>query len=485
MRTKPPVHFILTILFVLSGCSHEIPQAILTADWSGTAKLEKGYANPLIDFNFTADPTAVEHEGRLYVYATNDQQQCDEKGPDSDNTYERIKSLAMMSTEDMVNWTWHGTIDVEALAPWIVASWAPSVVSRVEEDGLTHFYLYFSNSGVGSGVLTSTSPTGPWTSPLHRSLVDYSDPGNEDCEHPFDPGVVIDPGGTGWITFGAGVSKIARLGKDMISLDSEITPLPAKFHFEANELNFINDTYVYTYNTDWKDHSDWNLEVPAPSICCMSYMTSKTPLEPSSWTYHDNYFRNPGENGFDYSNNHTHLHKYKGQWYIFHHTMSLRHNLGVKGGYRNVSVDRIDIDESTLSIKMVPATYEGVSQVDAVDPFIWQQMEMTAGTKDVFFEPYGATGNMVACSDTTGSILVRGADFDNKARKLIISAIGTGRIEVRENCPSGTLISAVDIDSPEMSETKSVLAVSPSGKTDLCFLFKGTDLKIDMWKFGR
>lgn len=327
MRTKPPVHFILTILFVLSGCSHEIPQAILTADWSGTAKLEKGYANPLIDFNFTADPTAVEHEGRLYVYATNDQQQCDEKGPDSDNTYERIKSLAMMSTEDMVNWTWHGTIDVEALAPWIVASWAPSVVSRVEEDGLTHFYLYFSNSGVGSGVLTSTSPTGPWTSPLHRSLVDYSDPGNEDCEHPFDPGVVIDPEGTGWITFGAGVSKIARLGKDMISLDSEITPLPAKFHFEANELNFINDTYVYTYNTDWKDHSDWNLEVPAPSICCMSYMTSKTPLEPSSWTYHDNYFRNPGENGFDYSNNHTHLHKYKGQWYIFHHTMSLRHNL--------------------------------------------------------------------------------------------------------------------------------------------------------------
>ena len=356
--------YMLLAAGALTGCRPKISEPILTADWTGTAKLENTLANPLVDFNFTADPTAVEYEGRLYVYATNDQQQCDEKGPDSDNTYERIKTLAMMSTEDMVNWNWHGIINVEELAPWIYNSWAPSVASQVEEDGKTHFYLYFSNSGNGCGVLTSTSPVGPWSSPLQKSLVDRQTPGAEDCPHPFDPGVVIDDEGTGWLAFGGGgVGKIVQLGKDMTSLASRAAHIPTSYLFEASELNYINDTYVYTYNIDWQDHPDWDKDVPAPTRCCMSYMTSKTPLVTDSWVYRDNYFKNPGECGFDYSNNHTHLHKYKGRWYILYHSMSLRHNLGVKGGYRNVSVEEIPVDENTLTIEMVPATYEGVQQI--------------------------------------------------------------------------------------------------------------------------
>ena len=476
--------YMLLAAGALTGCRPKISEPILTADWTGTAKLEKKLANPLIDFNITADPTSVEYEGRLYVYATNDQQQCDEKGPDSDNTYERIKSLAMMSTEDMVNWTWHGIINVEELAPWIYNSWAPSVTSRIEEDGKTHFYLYFSNSGNGCGVLTATSPVGPWTSPLEKSLVDRQTPGVEDCPHPFDPGVVIDDEGTGWLAFGGGgVGKIVKLGRDMISVASRAAHIPTHYLFEASELNYINDTYVYTYNIDWQDHSDWDKDVPAPTRCCMSYMTSKTPLVTDSWVYRDNYFKNPGECGFDYSNNHTHLHKYKGRWYILYHSMSLRHNLGVKGGYRNVSVEEIPVDENTLTIEMVPATYEGVQQIASIDPYALQQMETTAGTMSVKFEPYGDIGNMVACTDTVGSILVRGVEFTKKARSLTICSMGTGRIEVRENHPEGKLVAIIDAGSAEMSETKVRLAASPASVTDLCFLFKGAELKIDSWQF--
>ena len=471
-------------LAVLAGCAPEYQEAVLNADWTGTAKLEKTLSNPLVDFNFTADPTAVEHEGRLYVYATNDQQQCDEKGPDTDNTYERIKSLAMMSTEDMVNWTWHGIINVEELAPWIYNSWAPSAASRVEEDGKTHFYLYFSNSGNGCGVLTATSPVGPWSSPLEKSLVDRGTPGVEDCPNPFDPGVVIDDEGTGWLAFGGGgVGKIVRLGKDMTSIDGRAAHIPTRYLFEASEMNFINGTYVYTYNIDWQDHSDWDLEVAAPTRCCMSYMTTKTPLVTDSWVYRDNYFKNPGDSGFDHSNNHTHLHKYKGRWYIFYHSMSLRHNLGVKGGYRNVSVEEITVDENSVTIDMVPATYEGVSQIESLNPFVLQQFETTAGTKDVRFESYGNVGNMTASSESTGSILVRGAEFSSKARTLRVNAMGTGRLEVRENRPDGKVIAVMDIDSPEMSESKIRLTSCPSGTTDICFLFKGTGLRLDSWRF--
>jgi Glycosyl hydrolases family 43. len=62
--------------------------------------------------------------------------------------------------------------------------------------------LYYSNGGGGSAVLTSTSPVGPWKDPLGKNIVDRSVPG-VDCEAPFDPGVVIDDQGTGWLAFGA------------------------------------------------------------------------------------------------------------------------------------------------------------------------------------------------------------------------------------------------------------------------------------------
>ena len=48
-------------------------------------------SNPISPTIFCADPTAVEYEGRLYVYGTRDHQQYLEKG-DSSNTYEKIKT---------------------------------------------------------------------------------------------------------------------------------------------------------------------------------------------------------------------------------------------------------------------------------------------------------------------------------------------------------------------------------------------------------
>ena len=88
-------------------------------------------SNPISPTIFCADPTAVEYEGRLYVYGTNDHQQYETVGDDGKNTYESIKSFVIFSTDDMVNWTYHGKIDTEAVAPWIISSWAPSITSRV------------------------------------------------------------------------------------------------------------------------------------------------------------------------------------------------------------------------------------------------------------------------------------------------------------------------------------------------------------------
>ena len=53
-----------------------------------------------------ADPTAVVHDGRIYVYGTNDHQQYDVVGRNGKNTYQHIHSLTMVSSDDMVNWTY-------------------------------------------------------------------------------------------------------------------------------------------------------------------------------------------------------------------------------------------------------------------------------------------------------------------------------------------------------------------------------------------
>lgn len=450
-------------------------------------KLALGNGNPLLDFIFTADPTAVEHDGRLYVYATNDHQQYEAVGRDGKNSYEKIKSLVMMSTDDMVNWTYHGLIDVGEIAPWVIASWAPSIVKREESDGKTHFYLYFSNSGFGTGVITADSPVGPWTSPLDKSLIDANTPELGDCKVPFDPGAVIDDNGIGWLSVGGSMGRIMRLGDDMTSFVGEIKELPAPHHFEANELNFINGTYVYTYNTDWKDHSDWPYPGEIPSICSMCYMTSKTPLDPGSWTYGRPYLKNSGDYGYTFTNNHTHLHKFMDKWYVIYHSMELQNSFNTDGGFRNVCIDEIKVDEDNVTIYMADQTLEGPAQIKPLDPFALQQAETTAATQGMSFvaAPDGKPGNMVAVPvGNEGLISVRGVVFGKKPAEFTVVASGCGTVEVRKGSATGDLLAGVNVAGDGMNTYKAAVSDTPGNTPcDLYLIIKGKGLTVDGWQF--
>lgn len=356
------------------------------------------YNNPISSDFFCADPTSVEYNGRLYLFGTNDHEQFEAAGPDVDNTYEKIKSFVVLSTDDMVNWTYHGEINVGEVAPWITNSWAPSITSRVESDGKTHFYLYFSNNGLGVGVIHATDPLGPWDDPLGKPLISTSTPGLKDCPNPFDPGVVIDENGDGWLSFGGGKasggtdfmpgsSRIVKLGEDMVSFASDFAEIPAPYFFEASELNYINGTYVYTYCSDWSDHSEqWPYDCDPPAGCGMVYMTTKTPLDSSSWEMKGECFVNPGVSGFDYSNNHTHMEKFKDNWYMFYHTMSLKRGMGITGSYRSLGVDMINVDEETVTIEKTGGTKKGVKSISHVDPFTVNYAAELNNTADIIYD---------------------------------------------------------------------------------------------------
>lgn len=280
--------------------------------------------------------------------------------------------------------------------------------------------------------MTSTSPVGPWKDPIGRTFFDFDTPGLGDCACPFDPGAVIDEHGVAWVSFGGGDknksgtdfmpgnARIAKLSEDMLHIDS-IAELPAPYHFEANELNYINGTWVYTYNTNWKDREEWpyNNTDGKPTTCCMSYMTSKTPLNPKSWIYQNNYLKNPGEYGYSYCNNHTTLLKYEGQWYIFYHNMTLKDYRGMKGGFRSVCVDYLDVDEQNVKYKMGNMTMKGPKQIRTLNPYEVQQAETVAGTKGVKFEETEILGNTVLCIDDAGqSTVVKGVNFNMQPKEI-------------------------------------------------------------------
>ena len=96
--------------------------ASMGVEAQSVANAYKGVSNgnPISACVFCADPTALEFDGRVYVYGSNDSQQFLVNNKKGSNGYGAIKSLVVFSTDDMVNWTFHGTIDVGKLC----TSWA-------------------------------------------------------------------------------------------------------------------------------------------------------------------------------------------------------------------------------------------------------------------------------------------------------------------------------------------------------------------------
>jgi arabinoxylan arabinofuranohydrolase len=183
-----------------------------------------GHRNPLITHGFGADASVTVHEGRVYVYASNDSLMYSEDGKVATMTYANgIQGVRVISSADLSNWTDHGVINIARPAstnplidePKIVdynahASWAPSVTQKVI-NGKRKFFMYWGNAGgnavnPGIGVISADSPVGPWTSPMDKLLIDRETPncGPGEPNYLFDPGVMVDDDGQGYMFFGGG-----------------------------------------------------------------------------------------------------------------------------------------------------------------------------------------------------------------------------------------------------------------------------------------
>lgn len=488
-----------------------------------------GYNNPISANVFCADPTALEYNGRLYVYGTNDHQAFLARGKKGDNKYEYIKSLVIFSTDDMVNWTFHGTIDVKKICSWCGNSWAPSAVWRTNpETGQDEFFLYFANGGSNVGVLKSTvSPVGPFKSPNNQAMVNHGMPGVDPCTSLFDPGAVIDENGTGWITVG-GYSpnaqgtrlqpnnvSIIKLKPSMTAIDGSAVKIQAPYHFEANELNMIGGKYVFTYCSHWdRDAAEWNVYINEHNISAsmpgggtMCYMVSDNPTDPNSWVYKDYY--GPGVAG----NNHSHLQKFKGNYYHIYHDhgsilLDVMKSKGLvdasAGDYRSICVNKATVNESTATINRVTLNHEGVTQIKSMNPYELQQMETMANCGGVEYEDItnikkntkistlgnDASENMQVKMEVGSWINVRKVDFGTTgADKIILRAKGTGKIDIRTNFNPKNAIATIEFSSTDFEDhtieiPEDKLARFKGVKSLLYFIVtEAENVYVDSWQF--
>ena len=333
-----------------------------------------GQNNPLYTQRFGADPGVMEYDGRLYVFMTNDIIEYDAQGNVKENGYGQIRHISCISSDDMVNWTDHGLIPVagpDGIAKWAGNSWAPCAAHKTI-DGQEKFFLYFCNGGNGIGVLTADSPTGPWRDEVGHLLITRSTPNCANVTWLFDPAVMVDEDGTGYLAFGGGVpngkqkapgtGRIVRLGEDMMSLDCDPVTLDIPWLFEDSGINRIGETYIYSYCSNWQtDGNDLGLTSGA-----IQYMTAEDPLGP--YTYQGELFPNEGRFFGMYGNNHHSIACLNGQYYLFYHNRPVEKAMGITGNYRSPQVDKIEINEDG-SLKQVVGTMKGIAQLNPLQPF--------------------------------------------------------------------------------------------------------------------
>jgi hypothetical protein len=287
---------------------------------------------PLITHLYTADPSAHQFEGKIYLYPSHDRDSgvpSNDEGDQYDMVDYHVFSLAAIGGEV----TDHGVALALADVPWASKQlWAPDAAGR---NG--RYYLYFparDKSGVFRiGVAVSDRPAGPFKAEPEPIRGTYS----------IDPCSFVDDDGRAYLYFGGiwggqlqkwrtGVfdpngrepgeaepaigPRLAVLHDDMKSLQGEVAeivildekgrPLLAGDHdrrfFEAPWMHKRNGVYYFSYSTGDTHY--------------LVYATGRDPRGP--FTYQGRIL----EPVAGWTTHHS-IVEFKGRWHLFHHDSSL------------------------------------------------------------------------------------------------------------------------------------------------------------------
>jgi arabinoxylan arabinofuranohydrolase len=377
---------------------------------------------PIVSHRYAADPAAVEFNGRLYLYCSND----DENGT---NGY-LMTSITCFSTDDLKNWTDHGVVfDAQLNTSWAGLTWAPSAISNNNK-----VYLYFANGAANIGVATSSVPTGPFQDARGSALITGSTPGaSTPTQWLFDPCAFVDDNGQAYVYFGGQYptnARVIRLASNLTSVSGSASEMFATNFFEASYMHKRNGTYYYTYCN--------RFEVGAAIYC----ETNSNPT--NGFVPQGTVLANPPQNVNN--NNHHAIVSYLGNWYIAYHNRAAALANGLSNGdavyKRSLCLDAINYNGDG-SIQQTTPTADGLTQLKNLDPYTRAEAETIHRQSGIKTEVC-SEGGLNVTSITNGSwIRIRGVNFGSGASTFyarVASAGGGGNIELRLDSLAGTLV---------------------------------------------
>lgn len=471
-----------------------------------------GDHNPVITQRFGADPYALVYNDRVYLYMTNDCIERNEKGEILENRYSSIHTINVISSNDLVNWTDHGTIyaaSATGAATWGNNSWAPAAAWK-EIDGKPKFFLYFANSGNGIAVLTSDSPVGPFTDPIQGPLISRKTPDCAEVTWLFDPAVLMDEDGSAYLYFGGGIpspdkvhdpgtARVVKLGADMISLDGDPQVIAnVSYLFEDSGINKINGTYYYSYCSNFNVPEEKAEEIGFHSGEIIT-MKADNPCGP--FTMCGPILKNPEYYfGLD-GNNHHCMFQFRDQWYMAYHSRILEQAMGIEKGYRSTNIDLIRFDENGKII-MIEGTTKGVPQVSNLNLYektAAATMGIMAGVNTVQYGECSkkcGSGEMVLTDIQNGSwIGLYGVEFGTRHAEELeaqvrITTKTEGEPKLIKICMDsldGEVLGYLKLDllkSEEFVEVYTMLERKVDGIHDIYFVFSGSGYEVRTWKFN-
>lgn len=463
--------------------------------------------NPVVSHKFGADPYALVYKNRVYLYNTHDVMEYDSEGNVKDNTYGTINTLSIISSSDLINWTDHGAIKAageNGAAKWATQSWAPAAAHK-KVNGKDVFFLYFANNASGIGVLTSDSPTGPWVDPIGKPLISRDMPAAAGVTWLFDPAVLVDDDGTGYLYYGGGLpegqhempntARVIQLGEDMISVVGEAKVIPAPYMFEDAGIHKYNGVYYYTYCSNFYQGVREEGSPPAGEI---AYMTSTHPMGP--WTYQGTILKNPGHFFGVSGNNHHAIFSFHDKWYIAYHAQTLAAAMGVTKGYRSTHLNKVSFDQNGY-IHDITADLKGVEPIKTLDPFERVDAVTMAWSAGISVQPFSMNdGDIIANKLVISNIhdgdwiAVANVDFDGGASSCTtwVAGFSAGEIEIRLDDANGEILGTLVVPQNAVLDHWTEISTEISdinGVHDIYFVFRGEPDKemfqLGAWQFIR
>lgn len=435
--------------------------------------------NPIVQTCYTTDPAPMVHNGTMYVYTGRD-----EAGAD----FFWMQEWRVYSTNDMVNWTDHGSpLAIESFDWADDRAWAAQCIER---KGKFYWYVCLHSklsNAMAIGVAVGDSPVGPFKDAIGKPLYDGS------WEY-IDPTVLIDDDGQAYIYWGNPNIYCAKLNDDMVSLKGPVEKFEQteeSFGAPNPEIRKKGEKYkdIYTEGP-WihKRKGNYYLLYAAGGVPeHIAYSMAKSPTGP--WKYMGHIMPLQDTNSFT---NHCGIIDYKGNSYFFYHTGKLP---GGGGFGRSVAVEQFKFNKDG-TFPIINATKEGVKPISTLNPRKRVEAETIAFSEGVKSEPNASVGVYISDIHDGDYIKVCAVNFGKKAPEKFVASLASamrgGTIELRLDSKDGEKIAELKVPTTgawenwQTFETK--LEKPASGVRDLYFVFKGRKgcklFNFDWWKFS-